>query len=179
WSREAFDGIVADYRAFAAQLGIEDVLCIPISGLKGDNITAPSANTPWYDGPSLIDHLETVEVDDERLARRPFRLPVQWVSRPDPGFRGFAGQIASGAVRPGDRVRVLPSGRAAAVARIVTQDGDLDAAVAGQSVTLTLADEVDVSRGDVLAAADDPPEVADQFETTIVWMAEDELLAGR
>ena len=179
WSREAFDGIVADYRAFAAQLGIEDVLCVPISGLKGDNITAPSANTLWYDGPPLIDHLETVEVDDDRLARRPFRLPVQWVNRPDLNFRGFAGQIASGAVRPGDRLRVLPSGRATAVERIVTQGGDLDVAVAGQSVTLTLADEVDVSRGDVLAAADDPPEVADQFETTIVWMAEDELLAGR
>ncbi len=179
WSRELFEEIVADYRAFAAQLGIEDVLCIPISGLKGDNITAPGANTPWYDGPPLIDHLETVEVDDDRLARRPFRLPVQWVNRPDLNFRGFAGQIASGAVRPGDRLRVLPSGRATAVERIVTPGGDLDVAVAGQSVTLTLADEVDVSRGDVLAAADDPPEVADQFETTIVWMAEDELLAGR
>jgi bifunctional enzyme CysN/CysC len=179
WSREVFDEIVADYRAFAAELGVEDVLCVPISGLMGDNITAPSANTPWYDGPSLIEHLETVEVDDERLARRPFRMPVQWVNRPDLNFRGFAGQIASGVVKPGDAVRILPSGRTTQVSRIVTLGGDLDQATAGQSITLTLADEVDVSRGDVIAAADTPPETSDQFETTIVWMAEDELLAGR
>ncbi|MBA4001661.1 sulfate adenylyltransferase subunit CysN [Brevundimonas sp.] len=179
WSREVFDKIVADYRAFAAELGIGDVLCIPISGLRGDNITAPSANTPWYDGPSLVDHLETVEVDDERLARRPFRMPVQWVNRPDLDFRGFAGQIASGVVKPGDPVRILPSGRTSRVARIVTLGGDWNEAQAGQSVTLTLADEVDISRGDVIAAAAQPCEVADQFETTIVWMGEDELLAGR
>jgi bifunctional enzyme CysN/CysC len=179
WSRDVFDKIVVDYRAFAAELGIEDVLCIPISGLMGDNITAASTNTPWYDGTSLIDHLETVEVDDERLARRPFRMPVQWVNRPDLNFRGFAGQIASGVVKPGDPVRILPSGRTSRVARIVTLDGDLDDAQAGQSVTLTLTDEVDISRGDVIAAADQPCEVADQFETTIVWMGEDELLAGR
>ncbi len=179
WSREVFDKIVADYRAFAVELGIEDVLCIPISGLMGDNITAASTNTPWYDGPSLIDHLEMVEVDDERLARRPFRMPVQWVNRPDLNFRGFAGQIASGVVKPGDPVRILPSGRTSRIARIVTMDGDLDNAQAGQSVTLTLTDEVDISRGDVIAAADQPCEVADQFETTIVWMGEDELLAGR
>ena len=179
WSREVFDEIVADYRAFAAELGVEDVLCVPISGLMGDNITAPSANTPWYDGPSLVDHLETVEVDDERLARRPFRMPVQWVNRPDLDFRGFAGQIASGVVKPGDPVRILPSGRTSRVARIVTLDGDRNEAQAGQSVTLTLADEVDISRGDVIAAAAQPCEVADQFETTIVWMGEDELLAGR
>ena len=179
WSREVFDEIVADYRAFAAELGIEDVLCIPISGLMGDNITGTSEHTPWYDGPSLIDHLETVEVDDERLARRPFRMPVQWVNRPDLNFRGFAGQIASGVVKPGDPVRILPSGRTTHVSRIVTLGGDLDHATAGQSVTLTLADEVDVSRGDVIAVADTPPETSDQFETTIVWMAEDELLAGR
>lgn len=179
WSREVFEKIVADYRAFATELGIEDVLCIPISGLMGDNITAASTNTPWYEGPSLVDHLETVEVDDERLARRPFRMPVQWVNRPDLDFRGFAGQIASGVVKPGDPVRILPSGRTSRVARIVTLDGDLDDAQAGQSVTLTLADEVDISRGDVIAAADQPCEVADQFESTIVWMGEDELLAGR
>jgi len=179
WSRDVFDKIVVDYRAFAAELGIEDVLCIPISGLMGDNITAASTNTPWYDGTSLIDHLETVEVDDERLARRPFRMPVQWVNRPDLNVRGFAGQIASGVVKPGDPVRILPSGRTSRVARIVTLDGDLDDAQAGQSVTLTLTDEVDISRGDVIAAADQPCEVADQFETTIVWMGEDELLAGR
>ena len=179
WSREVFEEIAADYRAFAAELGVEDVLCIPISGLMGDNITAPSANTPWYGGPSLIEHLETVEVDDERLARGPFRMPVQWVNRPDLNFRGFAGQVASGVVKPGDPVRILPSGRTTQVSRIVTLGGDLDQATAGQSITLTLADEVDVSRGDVIAAADMPPETSDQFETTIVWMAEDELLAGR
>ncbi|MFT4954530.1 MAG: bifunctional enzyme CysN/CysC [Brevundimonas sp.] len=179
WSREVFDEIVADYRAFAAELGIQDVLCVPISGLMGDNITGASAHTPWYDGPSLIEHLETVEMDDERLARRPFRMPVQWVNRPDLNFRGFAGQIASGVVNPGDPVRILPSGRTTHISRIVTLDGDLKQATAGQSVTLTLNDEVDVSRGDVIAAADQPPEVADQFETTLVWMAEDELLAGR
>ena len=179
WSREIFDEIVADYRAFAAELGIEDVLCIPISGLMGDNITSTSEHTPWYDGPSLIEHLETVEMDDERLARRPFRMPVQWVNRPDQNFRGFAGQIASGVVKPGDPVRILPSGRTTHISRIVTLDGDLKQATAGQSVTLTLTDEVDVSRGDVIAAADQPPEVADQFATTLVWMAEDELLAGR
>jgi bifunctional enzyme CysN/CysC len=179
WSREVFEEIVADYRAFAAELGIEDVLCVPISGLMGDNITSPSEHTPWYDGPFLIDHLESVEVDDERLARRPFRMPVQWVNRPDLNFRGFAGQIASGVVKPGDAVRILPSGRTTHISRIVTLGGDLNEAAAGQSVTLTLADEVDVSRGDVIAAADTPPETSDQFETTVVWMAEDELLPGR
>ena len=179
WSREAFDSIVSDYCEFAAQVGIEDVTCIPISGLKGDNITAASENTPWYAGPTLMEHLETVEIDEDRLKTQAFRLPVQWVNRPDLNFRGFAGQIASGSVRPGDRVRSLPSGKTSTVSRIVTFDGDLDEAVAGQSVTLTLADEIDCSRGDVLAAADSPPEVADQFETTIVWMADDELLAGR
>ena len=179
WSREAFDSIVSDYCEFAAQVGIEDVTCIPISGLKGDNITAASENTPWYAGPTLMEHLETVEIDEDRLKTQAFRLSVQWVNRPDLNFRGFAGQIASGSVRPGDRVRSLPSGKTSTVSRIVTFDGDLDEAVAGQSVTLTLADEIDCSRGDVLAAADSPPEVADQFETTIVWMADDELLAGR
>ena len=179
WSRPVFDEIVADYRAFAAELGLENVLCIPISGLTGDNITSASAHTPWYSGPCLMEHLETVEVDDDRLARRPFRMPVQWVNRPNLDFRGFAGQVASGAVKPGDAVRILPSGRTTRVARIVTLDGDLDQAAAGQSITLTLSDEVDVSRGDVIAAVDQSPEVADQFETTIVWMADEELLAGR
>lgn len=179
WSQEIFDEIVEDYRAFADQIGLEGVVSIPISGLKGDNITAPGGNSPWYAGPTLMEHLETVEIDEDRLKDQAFRLLVQWVNRPDQSFRGFAGQIASGVVRPGDTVRALPSGKTSTVSRIVTFDGDLDQAVAGQSVTLTLADEIDCSRGDVLAAADSPPEVADQFETTIVWMAEDELLAGR
>jgi bifunctional enzyme CysN/CysC len=179
WSRSAFDDIVAEYSRFATAVGIRDVACIPLSGLKGDNIAAKSAVTPWYEGPSLIEHLDTVEIDEERRARGPLRMPVQWVNRPNLNFRGFAGLIAGGRVRPGDRIRIAPSGRESAVARIVTQSGDFDEAVAGQSVTLTLEDEVDCSRGDVIAAASDPPESADQFETTIIWMAEDRLLPGR
>jgi bifunctional enzyme CysN/CysC len=174
-----FEKIVADYRAFAAQIGLTDILAIPISGLMGDNITSISEATPWYGGPSLMHHLETVEIDEARLQASPFRLPVQWVSRPNLDFRGFAGQIAAGVIKPGDAVRILPSGRTTTVARIVTKDGDLAQAVAGQSITLTLADEVDCSRGDVIAEAGSPPEVADQFETTIVWMAEEPMLSGR
>ena len=173
-----FDEIVADYRAFAAQIGITDFLAVPISGLKGDNIAARSEATPWYRGPTLMEHLETVPVDDQ-LSKGAFRLPVQWVSRPNLDFRGFAGLIASGKVRPGDKVRVSPSGQTSTIDRIVTKDGDLEVAVAGQSITVTLKDEIDCSRGDVLSAADSPPEVADQFETTIVWMAEEPLLPGR
>ncbi|MEO8925735.1 MAG: sulfate adenylyltransferase subunit CysN [Caulobacteraceae bacterium] len=174
-----FDAIVADYRAFAGEIGLTDILAVPISGLKGDNIASLSDRTPWYDGPSLMNYLETVEIDAEHLQSGPLRMPVQWVNRPNLDFRGFAGQIASGAVKPGDAIRVLPSGRESTIARIVTQDGDLDAAVAGQSVTLTLADEIDCSRGDVIAAAKSPTEVADQFETTIVWMAAEPMLPGR
>jgi bifunctional enzyme CysN/CysC len=179
YAQETFDKIVADYREFAGGIGITDFLAIPISGLRGDNITSKSGMTLWYDGPTLLQHLETVEIDESRLQADPLRMPVQWVSRPNLDFRGFAGQIASGRVKPGERVRVLPSGRESRVVRIVTKDGDLDEAVAGQSVTLTLADEVDCSRGDIIAAADAPAEVADQFETTIVWMAEEPLLPGR
>ena len=179
YDQAVYDTIVADYRVFAAQLGMTEVVAIPISGLAGDNITSKSDLTPWYAGPSLMDHLETVELDAERLQNKPFRLPVQWVNRPNLDFRGFSGMIASGSVKPGDKVRVEPSGRTSTVTRIVTKDGDLPEAVAGQSVTLTLADEVDCSRGDILAAAASPPEVADQFETTLVWMAEENLLPGR
>ena len=179
YSEQRFREIVADYEAFAAGIGLADVLAIPISGLVGDNIAAKSTATPWYQGPALMEHLETVEIDEARLQRGPFRMPVQWVNRPNLDFRGFAGQIASGAVKPGDAVRVAPSGKTSTVARIVSADGDLDEAVAGQSVTITLADEIDCSRGDVLAAADNPPEAADQFETTIVWMADEHLLPGR
>jgi bifunctional enzyme CysN/CysC len=179
WSKDRFDEIVADYSAFAKEIGIEQFLPIPISGLKGDNITAPSDQTPWYGGPSLMEHLETVEIDEARLRKAPFRMPVQWVNRPNLDFRGFSGQIASGTVKPGDRVRVAPSGRVSRVTRIVTKDGDLMEAMVGQSVTLTLADEVDCSRGDVLSAAASPPEVADQFETTLVWMSDEPLLPGR
>ena len=173
-----FDQIVSDYRAFAAQIGLDDVTAIPISGLRGDNIASRSDATPWFDGPVLIDHLETVPLDEARRQQGDLRLPVQWVNRPNLDFRGFTGQIASGVVRPGDTVRVLPSGKQSKVARIVTYDGDLDLAVAGQSITLTLEDEIDCSRGDIIASGN-PPEVADQFETTLIWMAEEPMLPGR
>lgn len=179
YDQARYDAIVADYRAFAKQIGIAAFTPLPISGFIGDNITTRSAKTPWYAGPTLIEHLEAVPVDADAAQARGFRLPVQWVNRPNLDFRGFAGLIASGSIRPGDAVRVLPSGRTSTVARIVTSDGDLAEAVAGQSVTLTLADEVDCSRGDVIAAASDPPQVADQFETTLVWMGDEPLLPGR
>ncbi|KQS55380.1 adenylyltransferase [Brevundimonas sp. Leaf363] len=178
WSQETFDSILAEYREFAEQIGLTNFHAIPMSALKGDNITEPSDKAPWYDGPPLMRLLETLEIDDV-LAADPFRMPVQWVNRPNLDFRGFSGLIASGTVRPGDPIRALPSGRTSTVARIVTADGDLDQAVAGQSITLTLADEIDVSRGDILATGDNPPEVADQFEATLVWMDEDPMLPGR
>jgi len=179
YDQAVFDRIVKDYRTFATEIGIKDFVPIPISGLKGDNITTRSRATPWYKGPVLLEHLETVPVDETRLQAGSFRMPVQWVNRPNLDFRGFAGLIATGIIKPGDAVRILPSGRTTKVARIVTMDGDLPQAVAGQSVTLTLTDEVDCSRGDVIATADSPPEVADQFESTIVWMADSEMLPGR
>jgi bifunctional enzyme CysN/CysC len=178
YDRDVFDRIEADYRSFAEQVGIGDITCIPMSALRGDNITEPSPNTPWYDGPTLIGHLEDVDVS-EQVGEGPFRMPVQWVNRPDLDFRGFAGIVVGGTVRPGDAVRALPSGRTSTVARIVTFDGDLDEAVAGQSVTLVLAEEIDVSRGDVLCADDQAAGVADQFEAHIVWMHDDALLPGR
>jgi bifunctional enzyme CysN/CysC len=174
-----YDAIVAAYGAFAAGIGIKDVVGIPISGLAGDNISTRSKNMPWYSGPSLLEHLETVEFDANAAQKLPFRMSVQWVNRPNLDFRGFAGLIASGSVTPGDAIRVLPSGRMSQVSRIVTFDGDLSRAVAAQSVTLCLADEIDCSRGDVIVAADAPAEVADQFEATIVWMSEEPLLVGR
>jgi bifunctional enzyme CysN/CysC len=179
YDQATFDAILADYRAFATSIGITAFTAIPISGFKGDNITALSANTPWYSGPALIEHLETVEVDAAAAQTQPFRMPVQWVNRPNLDFRGFAGQIASGVVRPGDAVRIVPSGKTSTVKTITTFDGDLDEAVAGQSVTLTLADEVDCSRGDLIAAAGDPPQASDQFCATFVWMDEEALKPGR
>ena len=179
YDQARFDAIVADYAAFAKSIGIETFTAIPMSGLAGDNITTRSDNTGWYDGPVLIDHLETIEVNNTANQAKPFRMPVQWVNRPNLDFRGFSGQIATGTVKPGDELRSLPSGKTSTVKSIVTMDGDLDEAVAGQSVTITLADEIDCSRGDVLAAADSPPEVADQFETTIVWMDDEPLVVGR
>jgi bifunctional enzyme CysN/CysC len=180
YSQEVFDSIVADYAAFAKEIGIERFTPIPISGFKGDNITsAPSENTPWYDGPSLIDHLETVEIESVAAQTRPLRMPVQWVNRPNLDFRGFSGLISEGTVKPGDTVRVIPSGKTSTVKSIVTFGADLEQAVAGQSVTLTLTDEIDCSRGDVIAAAEAPPQAADQFEATIVWMSDDALIPGR
>jgi bifunctional enzyme CysN/CysC len=179
YDQARYEAIVADYRVFADSVGISGFASIPISSLVGDNITTTSKNTPWYLGPSLVTHLETVEIDITRAQRRPFRMPVQWVNRPNLDFRGFAGLIADGQVRPGDTIRVLPSGRTSRVSRIVTFGADLDVAVAGQSVTITLADELDCSRGDVLATADDAPEVADQFEAALIWMADEPLLPGR
>ncbi len=178
YSQSVFDTIEGDYRAFAAEIGLANIVAIPISALRGDNITAPSPNTPWYTGPTLISHLETVQITDDQPTG-PFRLPVQWVNRPDLDFRGFAGQVAGGAAHPGDTIRILPSGQESTIARIVTADGDLTEATTGQYVTLTLTDDVDVSRGDVIAAASDPPAVADQFECHLVWMAEDPMLPGR
>ncbi|WP_295525115.1 adenylyl-sulfate kinase [Novosphingobium sp. Chol11] len=179
YDQARYDEIVADYAAFAGSIGIAAFTALPISGFKGDNITAPSANTAGYAGPSLIAHLETVDVNTAVDAQKPLRLPVQWVNWPNLDFRGFSGLIATGTVESGDAVRVLPSGKTSTVSRIVTLDGDLAEAVAGQSVTLCFADEIDCSRGDVIAAADAPPEVADQFEATVVWMADEALIPGR
>jgi bifunctional enzyme CysN/CysC len=179
YDQSVFNRIVMMYRAFASEIGITHFTALPISGFKGDNIASRSENTPWYSGPTLMEHLETVEVDATSHQAKSFRLPVQWVNRPNLDFRGFTGQIASGVVTPGDAVRVLPGGKITTVSRLVSMDGDLPQAVAGQSVTICLADEVECSRGSVIAAADGPPQVADQFETTLVWMADDALLPGR
>jgi bifunctional enzyme CysN/CysC len=179
YSRDLFQRIEREYARFAAPIGHLSVTAIPLSGLRGDNVVTASDRMPWHEGPTLLEYLETVELDEERMQSAPFRMPVQWVNRPSLDFRGFAGTIAGGAVSPGERIVVLPAGRESEVDRIVTFDGDLDLAVAGQSVTLTLADEIDVSRGDVIAPADDPPEVADRFEATVVWMAEEPMLPGR
>jgi len=179
FSQEVFDRIDAEYRAFAAQIGLTDITSIPLSALQGQNMTERSARTPWYAGPTLMEFLETCEVDETRLQAQPMRLPVQWVNRPNLDFRGFCGLLASGKLQPGDRVRVQPSGRESRVARIVAHGGDLAHAVAGQSVQITLEDEIDISRGDVISHAAAPAEVADQFESTIVWMADEPLLPGR
>ena len=179
YQQKVFDGIVEQYRAFAAQIGLSDITPIPLSALKGDNMLVHSDQTPWYHGPTLMAYLETVEVNEQRQQAGALRLPVQWVNRPNLDFRGFAGTIASGMVKPGDRIRAQPSGRESVVTRIVTANGDLPLAVAGQSITLTLADEIDISRGDVISGCDSPAEVADQFETTLVWMSEEAMLPGR
>jgi bifunctional enzyme CysN/CysC len=178
FAQETFDSILADYREFAQQIGLPEIVAIPISALNGDNVTETSPNTPWYSGPTLMEELEAVQIE-EQLQSRPFRMPVQWVNRPDQSFRGFAGMIVSGVVKKGERIKVLPSGKESRVSRIVTQDGDRDGGVAGQSVTLTLEHEIDISRGDVLVSADSPAGVADQFQAFLIWMNEEPMLPGR
>ncbi len=179
YDESVFDQIATDYGAFAVKIGIEDFTSIPISGLAGDNIASKSEATGWYTGKTLMQHLETVEVATNAAAERPFRMPVQWVNRPNLDFRGFSGLISSGKIRAGDAVRIVPSGRNTTIESIVTQDGTLPEAVDGQSVTLTFSDEVDCSRGDVVALADNPPAIADRFEATLVWMSEEPLVPRR
>jgi bifunctional enzyme CysN/CysC len=179
YDQATYDAIVTEYNAFATSIGINDFTAMPISGFKGDNITERSVQMPWYTGQPLIAHLETVALDNVADQAKPLRMSVQWVNRPNLDFRGFSGLIATGIVRPGDAIRVLPSGKTSTISKIVTLDGELSEAVAGQSVTLCFADEIDCSRGDVIAAADNPPEVSDQFESTIVWTADDPLIPGR
>jgi len=178
YSREGFLQIEEEYRAFASQVDLREVTCIPLSALKGDNVTVPSANTRWYRGPTLMGYLETVELDDVAQTA-PFRMIVQWVNHPHLDFRGFSGRVVGGSLHPGDRVRVLPSGQDSTVAALVSKDGNLESAMAGQSITVTLVDQIDISRGDMLSAVDSPPDVANQFEATIIWMSEDEMLPGR
>ena len=179
YDETVYNKIEQDFLEFAEELsaGIE-IQAIPMSALAGDNITDNSDNMPWYQGPPLMEYLETVPVDDERV-NAPFRMPVQWVNRPNLDFRGFSGQIASGRIKPGDKVKTLPSAKETTIERIVVHGGDLNEAIAGQSVTLTFADEVDTSRGDVICAAGEPAEVADQFQARVLWMADNEMLPGR
>ena len=179
YSQDVFESIVSDYSEFAEEaLSLDEITAIPISALKGDNIVGSSGNTPWYHGSSIMEYLESVEVSATSQSR-PFRMPVQWVNRPNLDFRGFAGLIGSGTVSPGDRIRVLPSGTESTVERIVTMEGDLELAGAGRSVTLTLSDEIDISRGDSIVAADSPCGSADQFQTRILWMDESAMMPGR
>jgi sulfate adenylyltransferase large subunit len=177
WSEEKFRQIEAEFEAFAINLGFKQVTPIPLSALNGDNVVAPSSQATWYQGPTLLSYLETVEIE-HTAEDDPFRLSVQWVNRPNPDFRGFAGLVASGSIRPGDRVRILPSGVETSVVRIITMDRDLDQAVAGQSVTLTLSDEVDISRGDVITSVARQPQVSDRIDARLFWMATEHLKEG-
>ncbi len=179
YSQERFDRIVADYRAFADEAGIGAFTAIPLSALNGENVAMQSRAMPWYEGPTLLTHLETVPVAGELSGEAPFAMPVQWVNRPHSDFRGYAGRIAGGAVSPGDAVTVLPSGRTSRIERIVTLTGDLDVAVRGQSVTLTLADEVDCARGDVIVAEAGSVALAETAATTLLWMSDEALVPGR
>jgi bifunctional enzyme CysN/CysC len=179
YSQKDFDRIVTDYREFAQRIGLTEVIAIPMSALAGDNVVTHGSRMRWYRGPTLLSQLETIEIGASQKIDRPSRLPVQWVNRPSPDFRGYSGLITSGVLRVDDLVRIQPSGRQTRIARIVTADGDLAEAEAGQSVTVTLADEVDVTRGDVISAATDPAEIADQFETMLVWLGDEPMLSGR
>jgi bifunctional enzyme CysN/CysC len=178
FSASVFDKIVADFASFSAKLSFATCIPIPMSARYGDNVTSRSERTPWYQGPSLMEHLDGVDVETE-LADKPFRMPVQWVNRPNLDFRGFAGTVSSGEIRLGDAVAVAKSGRTSTVKRIVTKGGDLDSASAGDAVTLVLADEIDASRGDVFVPPAARPALSDQFAAHVLWMAEDELLPGR
>ena len=178
FDRGRFEEIVSSFARFADSLGVKRIKAIPVSARLGDNVSSRSERTPWYTGPHLLDYLETVDVEDDRT-RKPFRMPVQWVSRPNADFRGFAGMIVSGSATPGDEIAVLPSGQTTRIRRILGPAGDLDVAQAGDSVTVTLADEIDIARGDMLAALRDRPQVADQFEARLVWMANERLFPGR
>ncbi len=179
YDESVYTDIVESYSEFAKEIGLDNVTAIPMSALVGDNILKRSAEMPWYHGPTLLSYLETAEVNDEFRRNAAFRLPVQWVNRPNLDFRGFAGTVASGTVKPGDAIRVQPSGKTSSVSRIVTKDGDLEEAVAGQSITLTLTDEIDVSRGDIISTTESPASTADQFESTIVWMHDEPMHSGR
>jgi bifunctional enzyme CysN/CysC len=178
FDRATFDGIAEGFRAFARDLGFKDIKAIPLSARDGDNVSFLSKRMPWYAGPPLLEYLETADVEENR-AGKPFRLPVQWVNRPNSDFRGFAGTIVSGGVRSGDEIAVLPSGQTTKIKRIVGAGGDLETAQAGDSITVTLADEIDIARGDMLAALRDRPQVADQFSAHLVWMANERLFPGR
>ena len=178
FDEQKYNQILRDYQEFAAPLGFTTITALPISALNGDNIIEKSANTPWYTGPALLSYLETVPVEDER-SEQPFRLPVQWVNRPNLDFRGFCGTVAAGVIRPGDELRVAASGQLSRVARIVTMNGDLPQAVAGQAITLTLTDEIDVSRGDVLTRADAPPILTRHPEANLVWFHDEPLQPGQ
>ncbi|MFU8817335.1 MAG: adenylyl-sulfate kinase, partial [Pseudomonadales bacterium] len=178
YDAEVYHRILEEYRQFAAELGALNVVGIPISALKGDNVSTPSTMMDWYQGPTLLQHLETVQTVKDLVAK-PFRMPVQWVNRPNLDFRGFSGTVASGSVRPGDSVQVLPSGLRSTVSRIVTHGGDLEQAQPGQAVTLVLADEIDVSRGDVISTAQNPPQTSDQLAVHLLWMGEAPMYPGR
>ena len=179
YSQAVFERIEAEYRAFAAQIGLQDIQCIPLSALRGDNMLQASPNTPWYQGPSLLAYLEDVPLEQDRQSQAAFRLPVQWVNRPNLDFRGYCGNVVAGSVSVGERIRVLPSGQQSEITGILGSAGEQQQALCGQAVTLTLKDEIDISRGDLIALADTPPAVADQFEATLVWMDEQPLLPGR